>query len=157
MNETIPATGHAVKTKSTFRIAIGVATNIQAAPDRIWELLTNASNLAKWNTTITSIEGNIAPGEKIKLIVKAAPERTFNLAISEFVPSKKLVWRDGFAPMFSGVRTYTLTPQSNGSTNFEMVEVLSGLMLPMIANSLPDFGPSFEQNAQDLKRAAEKS
>jgi hypothetical protein len=36
-----------------------------------------------------------------------------------------------------------------------MVEVLSGLMLPMIRGSLPDFGPAFETYAADLKRAAE--
>jgi hypothetical protein len=38
-----------------------------------------------------------------------------------------------------------------------MVEVFSGLMLPMIAGSLPNFGPAFEQYAADLKRAAEQS
>ena len=36
-------------------------------------------------------------------------------------------------------------------------EVLSGLMLPMIRNSLPEFGPTFEAYAEDLRRAAEGS
>jgi hypothetical protein len=34
--------------------------------------------------------------------------------------------------------------------------VFSGLMLPMIAGSLPDFGPSFETYVADLKREAER-
>jgi hypothetical protein len=38
-----------------------------------------------------------------------------------------------------------------------MVEVLSGVMLPMIKGSLPDFGPAFEAYAADLKREAEKT
>lgn len=38
-----------------------------------------------------------------------------------------------------------------------MTEVLSGLMLPLIAGSLPDFAPSFTQYAADLKREAERS
>ena len=36
-----------------------------------------------------------------------------------------------------------------------MVEVFSGVMLPMIKGSLPDFGPVFERYALDLKKAAE--
>jgi hypothetical protein len=73
----------------------------------------------------------------------------------EFSPNTRMVWRDGSAPMFQGVRTYTLIPRPDGSTTFSMVEVLSGLMLPMIGGSLPDFGPPFEQYAADLKKAAE--
>ncbi len=36
-----------------------------------------------------------------------------------------------------------------------MVEVLSGVMLPMIKGSLPDFGRAFEAYAADLQREAE--
>nr|MBA3872179.1 SRPBCC domain-containing protein [Anaerolineae bacterium] len=59
--------------------------------------------------------------------------------------------------MFKGVRTYTLTPKADGTTDFNMTEVISGLLLLMIGGSLPDFKPTFEQYAADLKRAAEKS
>ncbi|MEZ4731385.1 MAG: hypothetical protein R3E79_30065 [Caldilineaceae bacterium] len=96
-------------------------------------------------------------GETIQLKVPIAPKRTFTLKVNEFIPNQKLAWSDGMAPMFKGVRTYTLTPQADGSTNFTMVEVFSGIMLPLIAGSLPDFGPSFEQYAADLKRAAEQA
>jgi hypothetical protein len=41
------------------------------------------------------------------------------------------------------------------TTELAMEEVFSGLMLPMIRGSLPDFGPAFEAFARDLKRAAE--
>jgi hypothetical protein len=36
-----------------------------------------------------------------------------------------------------------------------MKEEFSGVMLPMIKGSLPDFAPVFEAYAGDLKRAAE--
>jgi hypothetical protein len=66
-------------------------------------------------------------------------------------------WSDGMAPMFKGVRTFTLTKSASGDTEFKMVEVFSGLMLPLIKGSLPDFGPAFETYAADLKKAAERS
>lgn len=59
--------------------------------------------------------------------------------------------------MFKGVRTYTLEPKAEGSTDFTMSEVYTGLMLPMIAGSLPDFRPAFEQYVADLKREAERA
>jgi hypothetical protein len=40
-------------------------------------------------------------------------------------------------------------------TLFEMTEVFSGVMLPLIAGRLPDFRPIFERYAADLKTAAE--
>ena len=65
-----------------------------------------------------------------------------------------MTWSDGFAPMFKGVRTFELTA-TDGGVEFRMAEVFSGLMLPMIKGSLPDFVPIFEQYAADLKTAAE--
>ena len=38
-----------------------------------------------------------------------------------------------------------------------MTEAFSGVMLPMIRGSLPDFAPAFEAYAADLKRAAESA
>ena len=149
--------GKSSKMKSTFNMGYAVGINIQAKPSRIWSLLTNAGDFPRWNSMVKSIDGKIALGEKIKVQVPYAPGRTFNLKVSEFIPDKIMVWRDGMAPMFSGMRTYSLTPKPDGSTDFAMAEVFSGIMLPMIAGSLPDFGPSFEAYVADLKREAERS
>lgn len=147
---------HAHKTKSAFRMEYTITVNVQAPASRLWALLTNAADFPRWNSTLISIEGKIAPGEHIQLKAKSAPDRVFNLAISEFEPQKRMVWSDGNA-MFAGVRTFSLTLQTNGTTDFNMSEVYTGLMLPMIAGSLPDFGPVFEQYAADIKREAEKA
>lgn len=154
MTEQSQVQGRATKSRTTFRMECGVSINIQARPERIWALLTNAADFPKWNSTVQSIEGTIALGEKIKVRVPLAPNRTFKLKVSEFEPGQRMVWQDGAFPMFQGVRTFTLTPRENGSTDFSMVEVFSGLMLPLIAGSLPDFAPAFEQYAKDLQRAA---
>lgn len=151
------ADGKATKTKSGFRLEYTVSINIRSGPEKIWRILTNAKDFPRWNSTVQSIEGNIALGETIHLKVPIAPDRTFKLKVREFTPNKRLVWQDGAAPMFKGVRTYTLTPKGDGSTDFAMSEVLSGLMLPMIAGSLPDFRETFEHYAADLQKEAEKA
>ena len=65
MQSTLPATGQATSSKSTFSRVCSVTTNIRAKPEIIWGLLTNAANMPKWNSTIISVEGRIALGEKI--------------------------------------------------------------------------------------------
>jgi hypothetical protein len=145
----------ATKTGSTFRMDTRICATIHATPDRIWALLTDAPGFPRWNSTVTSIEGEIAEGRTLKLKVPAAGERVFKPKVSQVEPGRSMIWSDGMAPMFKGVRTFTLTPNGDGTTAFSMKEEFSGLMLPMIKGSLPDFGPVFEAYAEDLKRAAE--
>jgi hypothetical protein len=149
--------GRAAKSKSAFRMETGVAIHVRASPKRVWSLLTDAADFPRWNPTVEKIEGRIAQGERLGIRVPAAPGRTFKPRVSELVPETRMVWRDGAAPMFTGVRTFTLEPRPDGATEFRMVEVFRGAMLPMIARSLPDFGPAFEQYAAALKREAERS
>ena len=104
-----------------------------------------------------SIEGPIALGQKLALRVPIAPGRVFRPRVTGFEPETRMVWSDGAAPMFKGIRTFTLAPRGDGSTDLAMVETFSGMMLPMIKGSLPDFGPPFEQYAADLKTAAERA
>ncbi len=153
---TPPPTGKATSNQTLFSRECAVALHIQAAPEHIWQLLTDASNFPSWNSTVISIAGTIALNNTIQLKAITDPKRTFNLRITTFNKPHNMVWEDGAAPLFKGVRTYTLTPNADGSTEFRMVEVFSGLMLPLIGGSLPDFRPSFEQFAADLKKAAEK-
>jgi hypothetical protein len=157
MTNTNATTTKAAKTRTTFRMSCEITINIRAAPERIWALLTDAAGFPRWNTTVTSIGGTIAPGQTLELKVPAAPTRTFKPKVTAFHPPKSMQWSDGVAPMFKGVRTYTLTPKPDETTDFTMDEVFSGVMLPMIKRSLPDFGPVFETYAADLKREAERS
>jgi hypothetical protein len=145
------------KTESTFRLEYSVTIEIAATPATIWRLLTDAARFTSWNTTVTSIEGEIALGERLTLRVPLAPGRAFRPRVTGFDPGKRMVWSDGMAPMFKGTRTFSLTPESGGATVFTMVEEFKGVMLPMIKGSLPDFRAAFDQYAADLKRAAEAS
>lgn len=143
------------KTESAFQMSVSVRADIRAEPAAIWAKLTDAKGFPSWNSTVQSIDGEIALGQKLAIRVPAAPGRTFTPKVVELDAEKKMVWADGFFPMFHGARTYSLTPKGGGVTEFSMVEVFRGLMLPMIKGSLPDFVPIFDRYAQDLKTACE--
>lgn len=143
------------KIESTFELTYAVRMSIPAAPAVIWARLTDAAGFPTWNSTVERIDGPIVKGQKLAIRVPIAPGRVFSPRVVEFEPERRMVWRDGQAPFFQGTRTFTLTPLADG-TNFEMVEVFRGWMLPLIKGSLPDFRPVFERYATDLRAACTK-
>lgn len=128
-----------------------ISSDIQADAKTIWELLTNAENYPKWNSTIISIDGKIALGENIQLKSYLDPKRVFKLTIKDLEVEKKLVWGDSM-----GKRVYKLTQISNEKTNFSMTEKIGGPLFPLFAKMIPSFDESFEKFAQDLKTESEK-
>jgi uncharacterized protein YndB with AHSA1/START domain len=135
-----------------------VAVEIRAPVERVWAILTDADDMTRWNSTLTSVEGPIELGSIVKMRVPEAPDRTFKPKVTRFEPNSAMECREGNSIMFLDVRTYSLTPSEDGrATAFRMTEVFTGLMLPMIGGRLPDFGPIFERYAADLKVEAERS
>ncbi len=150
-NISMAQNGIATTTKTTFSRETTVSISIQAESSIIWSLLTNAADYPRWNSTIISIDGTIAAGEKIELKSTLDTTRTFKLKVMTFQPESILVWGDG-----KGQRTYTLIKNDNGTITFTMTEKIGGLMFPMYAKYIPSFDEAFEQFASDLKTEAEK-
>jgi uncharacterized protein YndB with AHSA1/START domain len=143
------------KTESTFSLSYRVALDVRAAPAVVFARLTDAKGFPTWNSTVTSIDGDIAVGNQLTIRVPISPDRAFTPKVVELAAPQRMVWQDGFAPVFRGRRTFDVTPTSEGGCTFVMEEVFTGLMLPMIKGSLPDFRPVFDRYAADLKAACE--
>lgn len=130
---------------------------IQASPEKIWGILTDAAGYSQWDSGVERIEGTIAPGNTIKVFSKASPGRAFPVKVSQWEPPGRMLWSGGMPlGLFKGARTFTLEPEGE-ATRFRMREEFSGPMLPLIWKSMPDLGPSFEQWAAGLKQRAEGS
>jgi hypothetical protein len=135
-----------------------VSRTINATPEAIWAILADAPSWPEWDPGLDRIEGRIAPGEKIKVITKLNPGRTFPVEVTEFEPGRSMTWSGGMPlGLFKGVRTFTLTPRDGGATDFRMREEFSGPLLPLIGRSIPDLQPAFEQFADGLKQRAERA
>lgn len=138
-----------------FSLRCGVSVNVRASAEVLWNLLTDANGFPRWNSTISCVESEIREGEHIRVSVPGS-DRRFMPKVSDVVPNASMTWTGGFAPLFKGVRTFTLHRRNDGSTDFTMVERFSGVLLPLVRGSLPDFGAIFEQYASDLQREAER-
>ena len=133
----------------------GVEINIRVSAEILWNLLTDAKGFSRWNSTVTGIEGQIREGERLGLHVPGT-NRIFTPKVSGVVPARRMVWSDGFTPIFKGVRTFVLKPRNSESTDFVMEERFSGIMFALAKGMLPDFRPIFEAYANDLKREAHR-
>ena len=146
---------HARQTGRTFSLECAVEVTICAPAAVIWNLLTDARGYPNWNSTVSRVEGEIREGERLRLHVPGT-SRTFTPTVSGVVPNQRMTWTGGVAPLFKGVRTFLLQPRPDGATEFAMTERFSGLLLPLVRRSLPDFRPVFERYADDLRRKAER-
>jgi hypothetical protein len=136
--------------------AFEASSTIEASPDAIWAVLTDAPGYSAWDSGVERVEGRIAPGETITVYSKVNPERAFPVKVAEFSPGRKMVWAGGMPlGLFKGVRTFTLSPEGTGAVRFTMREEYTGALASLITRSIPDLGPSFEQFATGLKRRAE--
>jgi hypothetical protein len=132
-------------------------TTIAADPADIWTVLTDGPGYTQWASGVRSVEGQIAPGQRIKVVSEANPGRTFPVRVTEFEPGRRMTWTGGMPlGLFKGVRTFTLDPDGE-RTAFTLREEYSGPLLPLIWRSIPDLGPSFQQFADGLKERAERT
>ena len=140
----------AQRTEALFRLEVSVTAQIPAPPAAVWARLTAAEGYPLWNPTVRRIQGPIRLGQRLEIEVPSAPGRTFRPTVVAVDAPHQMVWRDGFAPMFQGTRTFTLTASDDGTTTFTMHEAFVGLMLPVIKGSLPDLCAVFDAYAAAL-------
>ena len=94
--------GKATTTRTTFRLAIAVSKSINAPATTVWNLLTDLRAQSKWNSTLTSIEGEIALGERVSFKVPEAPGQTFSPKVVAYDEPKSMVWRLNRWPLLGG-------------------------------------------------------
>jgi hypothetical protein len=131
---------------------------IKVSPEKVWGILTDAAKYTEWDRGMISLEGRIAPGEKLTIYAKIAPNRAFKVTVSEFVPNTKMVWSSGMPlGLFKGNRSFTLEPLGNNQVKFTIQEAFSGLLLPLIRGTIPDLNPTFATYVSALKARAEQA
>ncbi|MEZ4236473.1 MAG: SRPBCC domain-containing protein [Myxococcota bacterium] len=131
-----------------------VTRRIDAPPERVWAILTDASRYPEWEPGMERIDGQIVDGGDITLHVKYS-KRPFPLQVGAWDAPRGMTWSSGMPlGLFRGERRFTLAPNADGTTTFTMREQFTGLLSPLIGRAIPDLQPMFEQFADGLAAAA---
>lgn len=129
-------------------------TEINASPEKIWAILTDASKYPEWDVQMNKLEGTIGLNEQITAHTKLS-DRAFPVKVTEFVPNQQMTWVGGMPlGLFTGVRVFRLEPKGK-ATVFKLREDYSGLLLGIFGRTLPDLNKVFAEFAANLKKRAE--
>lgn len=75
--------------------SFAAATTIDAAPEAVWGILADAPAYSSWNTTVSKVDGEIAPGAKITVHAKISPGRAFPVKVTALDRPRRMVWTGG--------------------------------------------------------------
>ena len=131
---------------------------IDAPAATVWALLTDADGYQAWNDAVISLRGPIDVDNTIELVSIADPKRTLKLKVVAMEAPERMVWTDGMPfGLFTGRRTYTLTPTDDNGCQFTMIEEFTGPLAALITKAIPDLTESFTTFADSLVAAAESA
>jgi uncharacterized protein YndB with AHSA1/START domain len=113
---------------------------INASPDRVWPILTDAAAWPSWDSGVTKVDGRVALGETVSVAVEANPGRVFPVKVVQLSAPASMIFLGGMPlGLFRGRRTYTLAAEAAG-TRFTMREEYTGPLAGVVFKSIPDLG-----------------
>jgi uncharacterized protein YndB with AHSA1/START domain len=130
-------------------------TTINASPETVWKIITDAARYPEWDPAMDRIEGRLALGETVKFYTKLSTQ-AFPVKVTAVIPVRKLVLTGGMPlGLFKSQRTHTLVLAPDGATIFTTEETFSGLLLPIFGRTIPDLTENFQGFVAALKQHAE--
>jgi hypothetical protein len=134
---------------------------IQATPDRVWEVLTDLPAYQDWNPFIVQAAGRPLPGGRLELQLRLPGRRptTMRPEVLDADPARRLRWlgRLLVPGLFDGEHSFTLQPTTTGSTRLTQHEEFRGLLAPLLLAFIakPTLA-GFQQMNQALKARVEQ-
>ena len=131
------------------------ASTIQATPERIWEILTDAGSYGDWDNGISTVEGSIAENAHIT-VHSTEDHASHSVTVKSMSPGRLMVWTEGM-PMglFRETRTFRLLSEVEGTTRFSMSEEVGGPLTFLKRKRLGSVQHELDHFASGLKEAAE--
>ena len=132
---------------------------IDAPPERVWQVLIDFGAYPQWNPFIRSIEGEAKVGSRLKARIEppGAREMTFRPTVRVSEPARELRWLGRlFVPgLVDGEHRLALEPLEGGRSKFIQSERFSGLLVGLLKETLTATERGFEQMNEALKRRLE--
>jgi hypothetical protein len=134
---------------------------IEASPDRVWEVLTDLDAYSHWNPFIVEAAGQAATGHRLRLRMRLPGRRpmSFRPEVLEAEPGRRLRWlgRVLVPGLFDGEHSFTIRPVGPGRVRLAQHEEFRGLLAPLLLRLIakPTLA-GFQAMNQALKEQAEQ-
>jgi hypothetical protein len=136
--------------------------DIDATPERVWQVLTDFDAYPQWNPFMTRASGQPVPGQRLTIHMRPEGGRamTFRPVVREVVPQRRLAWLGHLLlpGVFDGEHSFTIEPIDDGGVRLVQQEEFRGILVPLLATSLDRRTlPAFESMNRALKQRAEQA
>ena len=133
---------------------------IHAAPEIVWDVITDLDRYAEWNPFIVEAAGKLAVGERLtnRLQPPGGKTTTFRPTVTEVETGETFEWlgRFGRAGIFDGRYRFEVQPTPSGGTTVTHTEQFTGVLVRMMRSSLDSQTKAgFEAMNEALKARAE--
>ena len=135
--------------------------DVDAPPERVWQVLTDFAAYPQWNPFIVRAEGDARRGGRLTLRMQPVGGRaiTFRPTVLEATPGRRLRWLGHLLVngIYDGEHSFTIEPLGEGRARLVQQEDFRGLLVPLMARSLdkPTLA-SFQRMNQALKTRVEQ-
>ena len=113
--------------------------DIDATPERVWEVLTDLAAYPAWNPFIVRAEGVVEAGRRLTLTMQPVGGRAMTLRprLVEVDVPRRLRWRGtvGVPGLMDAEHTFTLQARDSG-TRLVHQEDFRGVLVPLLAAAL---------------------
>lgn len=113
---------------------------IDAAPEAVWQVLTDLDQYPDWNPFIVSAEGRAEVGERLtnRMQPPGGKSITFKPTVTAVEPTVTFEWlgRLGLPGVFDGRHRFDLAPSEQGGTLVTHTEQFDGILVRFMRTSL---------------------
>ena len=132
---------------------------IDASPERVWDVLTDFASYGEWNPFIRSIVGKPDVGSRLRVRIEPPDGRGMTLkpTVRSADSARELSWlgRLLVPGVFDGEHRFALEPLDAGRTRFTQSERFRGILVPLTGKVLEKTRRGFEEMNDALKRRVE--
>lgn len=142
---------------------ISSEVEINASPERVWQILTDFSELPDWNPFIRSALGDLNVGSRLKVYIKASKGMgmTFKPTVLKVEANQELRWVGRFLMpgLMDGEHSFTIEPLEGDNVRFVQSESFTGVLVPLMSamGVFKNAHIGFEEMNVALKQRSEKS
>ena len=136
---------------------ISTSIVINKPPSEVWDVLTRFDKYPEWNPFVKSLEGDVKPGEQIKVKLQ---NMNFKPRVMAFEKNKEFRWLGHllFPGLFDGEHRFQLKDNGDGTTTFIHSETFKGILVPLFSRMLDnETRTGFELMNEKLKLLVESA
>ena len=133
-------------------VRLNASIEIQASPEKVWQVLTDFNAYPQWNPFMTSAQvtspgGRLDEGARLRIVLRdASGDTTFNPTVLTHIPGKELQWLGKIGPgwIADGEHRFTIEQIRPGRVRLTQSERFTGVAVPFAtgmlkSDTLPQF------------------